>query len=119
MSDSAQVFMDNVYHLTGYLHRLLFLMKELDKKEHKINIGIERKEEVYLEKLYYAHKNKLENHIKHNYENSNTDSHDSHNEDNNEKKHDISIENVLKKMKKKILMIHIMRITMKKNMIYL
>ncbi|KOB89469.1 hypothetical protein PFDG_05018 [Plasmodium falciparum Dd2] len=71
--------------------------QELDKKEHKIHIAIESKEEVYLAYLHYGHKNKLENHIKHNYQNSNTDSHDSLCGDNNEKKHDISIENGVEK----------------------
>ncbi|SCM02352.1 conserved Plasmodium protein, unknown function [Plasmodium chabaudi adami] len=56
MPDSAHVFMENVFHLTGYLHRLLFLMKELDIKEHEISKTIEEKEELYLENLNYIHK---------------------------------------------------------------
>ncbi|KAI4841507.1 uncharacterized protein MKS88_000045 [Plasmodium brasilianum] len=60
MSDSLHVFMDSVFHLTGYLHRLLFLMKELDKKEYDINKTIQEKEELYLENLNYIHKVKLE-----------------------------------------------------------
>ncbi|SBS90056.1 conserved Plasmodium protein, unknown function [Plasmodium ovale curtisi] len=60
MSDSAHVFMENIYHLTGYLHRLLFLMKELDIKEHTINENIKEKEEIYLDNLDYIHKSKTE-----------------------------------------------------------
>ncbi|CAA9987068.1 conserved Plasmodium protein, unknown function [Plasmodium knowlesi strain H] len=60
MSDSAQVYMENVLHITGYLHRLLFLMKELDFKEHKINKLIQEKEEIYLENLNYLSKNKID-----------------------------------------------------------
>ncbi|CDU16618.1 conserved Plasmodium protein, unknown function [Plasmodium yoelii] len=59
MPDSAHVFMENVFHLTGYLHRLLFLMKELDIKEHEISKTIEEKEEIYLENLNYIHKQNI------------------------------------------------------------
>ncbi|CXI06855.1 conserved Plasmodium protein, unknown function [Plasmodium berghei] len=61
MPDSAHVFMENVFHLTGYLHRLLFLMKELDIKEHEISKTIEEKEEIYLENLNYIHKQNIKN----------------------------------------------------------
>ncbi|ANQ06978.1 Uncharacterized protein PCOAH_00015260 [Plasmodium coatneyi] len=60
MSDSAQIYMENVLHITGYLHRLLFLMKELDFKEHKINKQIQEKEEIYLENLNYLSKNRID-----------------------------------------------------------
>ncbi|KJP86196.1 hypothetical protein AK88_04167 [Plasmodium fragile] len=60
MSDSAQIYMENVLHITGYLHRLLFLMKELDFKEHKINKLIQQKEEIYLAHLNHWSKNKID-----------------------------------------------------------
>ncbi|CRG99035.1 conserved Plasmodium protein, unknown function [Plasmodium relictum] len=95
MSDPVQVFMENVCHLTGYLHRLLFLMKELDKKEHNINEMIEKKEEIYLEKLNDIHKKKSEKQLKYSNDESNIES---NNESNNEHsiKNDI-IEDIPKK----------------------
>ncbi|CRG97187.1 conserved Plasmodium protein, unknown function [Plasmodium gallinaceum] len=86
MSDPVQVFMENVCHLTGYLHRLLFLMKELDKKEHNINKMIEKKEEIYLEKLNDIHKNKSEKHLKYNND-------DSYIESNSESNNKYSVKN--------------------------
>ncbi|SBT33146.1 conserved Plasmodium protein, unknown function [Plasmodium ovale wallikeri] len=71
MSDSAHVFMENIYHLTGYLHRLLFLMKELDIKEHTINENIKEKEEIYLNNLDHIHKSKTEKQQRSNNDESN------------------------------------------------
>ncbi|EDL42982.1 hypothetical protein, conserved [Plasmodium vivax] len=60
MSDAAQIYMENVLHITGYLHRLLFLMKELDFKEYEINKLIREKEEIYLENLNYLSRNRID-----------------------------------------------------------
>ncbi|EUD64938.1 hypothetical protein C922_04670 [Plasmodium inui San Antonio 1] len=60
MSDSAQIYMENVFHITGYLHRLLFLMKELDFKENQINKLIQEKEEIYLANLNHLSRNQID-----------------------------------------------------------
>lgn len=56
--DPVQMFMDGVSHLTGYLHRSLTLMKELDLQATEIGRTLKEKEEEYICRLHQRKKRK-------------------------------------------------------------
>lgn len=56
--DPVQLFMDGVSHLTGYLHRSLTLMKELDLQATEIGRTLKEKEEEYICRLHQRKKRK-------------------------------------------------------------